>query len=225
MAAGKDRERVSRPLDDDVDDGRLERGGKVEDVALAKRGDRLGRQPKRGLQAGEREVGARPAEADAAGRSGPGRRRVRPSRSPGRRDREAEQLRRLVEGLAEGVVDGGAEAAIVADAVDGQELAVAAGDQEEQIRKRQPVGQPGGERVALEVVDGDERLAGGERDRLGVVSPTSTPPIRPGPAVAATRRCRRTKGPPRAGAATTTPSSASTWARAAISGTTPPKAA
>ena len=48
---------------------------------------------------------------------------------------EAEELGGLVEGLAERVVDRGAEPAIAADAFDCHELRVAAGDEEQQIGK------------------------------------------------------------------------------------------
>ena len=60
-----------------------------------------------------------------------------------------------------------AEAAIAADAFDREELGVAAGDEEQEIGKGETVGQAGGQRVALEMIDRKQRLAGGERDRLG----------------------------------------------------------
>jgi hypothetical protein len=92
---------------------------------------------------------------------------------------QAEQLGRLVEGFADRVVDGGAEPAIFADAVDGNELGMPARDQQQQIGKGQLLGQAGCQRMCLQVVDGDER----RRRRapgLAVVKPTMTPPIRPG---------------------------------------------
>ena len=60
---------------------------------------------------------------------------------------------------------------------------------------------------------------------LAVIRPTISPPTRPGPAVAAIASMSARSTPESARAASTMPSSASTWARAAISGTTPPKAA
>ena len=56
---------------------------------------------------------------------------------------EAEELRHLVEGLAQGIVDGGAKAMVAADAVDDLELGVAAGDQQQKI------GEGAGLRAAL----------------------------------------------------------------------------
>ena len=46
---------------------------------------------------------------------------------------QAEQFRGLVERLAGGVVDGGGEAAVAADPLDEQQLAMAARDQQQQI--------------------------------------------------------------------------------------------
>src|SRR5271154_1482216 len=60
---------------------------------------------------------------------------------------------------------------------------------------------------------------------FAVVSPTMTPPIRPGPAAAATPSSAANDFFPSAMALAITASSASTWARAAISGTTPPNSA
>src|SRR5262245_57286079 len=60
---------------------------------------------------------------------------------------------------------------------------------------------------------------------LAVVRPTMTPPIRPGPAAAATPSMASKLLPASAIARAITRSSASTWARAAISGTTPPNEA
>ena len=80
---------------------------------------------------------------------------------------EAEQLRHLVEGLADGVVDGGAEPLVMADAEHRDDLGVAAGGEEQAIGKRRGVGEPRGQRVRLEMVDRHQRLAGDQRDRLG----------------------------------------------------------
>src|SRR5689334_17964638 len=60
---------------------------------------------------------------------------------------------------------------------------------------------------------------------LAVVRPTITPPIRPGPAAAAMPSMSRKVLPASIIALATMRSSASTWARAAISGTTPPNGA
>src|SRR6056297_123658 len=66
-----------------------------------------------------------------------------------------EDFRCLVEGLAKGVVYGGADAVVLADRADIQRLGMAAGDEKEQIGRRHLIGQPGCQRVAFEVVYGD----------------------------------------------------------------------
>ncbi len=80
--------------------------------------------------------------------------------------REAEQFRGLVEGFAERVVDGGAEADVAADILDQQQLRMPAGDEEQHVGRPEIFGEAGGQRVSFEVVDGDQRQAVDERDRL-----------------------------------------------------------
>ena len=72
----------------------------------------------------------------------------------------------LVEGFAGGVVDGCAHAPAAADALDGDQLAMAAGDQQQQEGVVDVAVEPGRDRVALQVVDGDERQAPGQGDGL-----------------------------------------------------------
>jgi hypothetical protein len=94
-------------------------------------------------------------------------------------------------------------------------------------RESEPVGQPRGQRMAFEMVDGDEGLCRWPRQSpCRSSAPTISPPIRPGPAVAAIASISESVTPHlHRGRPHDRPSSASTWARAAISGTTPPKAA
>ena len=80
---------------------------------------------------------------------------------------EAEQLGGLVEGLADGVVHGGAEPHVIADAAHGDDLGVAAGGEEQAIRKRRVVGQPRGQRMRFQMIDRDQRLVLHQRDGLG----------------------------------------------------------
>ena len=80
---------------------------------------------------------------------------------------EPEQLRGLVEGLADGVVHRGADAHVIADAAHGDDLGVAAGGEEQAIGKRRRVGQPRGERMRFQMIDRDQRLLADQRDRLG----------------------------------------------------------
>ena len=136
---------------------------------------------------------------------------------------QAQQLGDLVEGLADGVVDGGAEAHIVADAAHRDELRMAAGGEQQQIGEADAVGEPRGERMGLEMVHRHQGLAGDERDGLGGGEPHQHAADQAGAgrhrdAVeildGAVRVLQRR--------ATTRRSMTSTWARAAISGTTPP---
>ena len=55
---------------------------------------------------------------------------------------EAQQLGRLVEGLAQRVVERGAEPLVAADVLDHQELGMPAGDEQQEIGKRQPCVRP-----------------------------------------------------------------------------------
>ena len=96
-------------------------------------------------------------------------------------------------------------------------------DEQQQIGKVElRIGQPRGQRMALEMVDRDQRLVAGHRQRLGGDQPTITPPISPGPAVAATASTSASSTPASASTPSISGGSISTWARAAISGTTPP---
>ncbi len=80
---------------------------------------------------------------------------------------EAEQLRGLVEGLADGVVHRVAKQDIVADATHGDDLGMAAGGEKQAIGKIDAVGQPRGERMRLQMIDRDQRCAVDQSDRLG----------------------------------------------------------
>ena len=74
---------------------------------------------------------------------------------------EPEQFRDLVERLADRIVDGPPKPAIVARRRATRRLAMAAGHQQQQIRKRhlrgEQAGQARGERMRLEMIDRDER--------------------------------------------------------------------
>ena len=72
---------------------------------------------------------------------------------------EPQHLGDLVERLADGVIDGGAEAPVGADAFDRQQLAMAARHQEQEVGKFQIVGEPRGKRVPLQMVHRQERQA------------------------------------------------------------------
>src|SRR6185437_3479411 len=79
---------------------------------------------------------------------------------------ETEQFGGLVEGLADGVVYGGAEPHIIADAAHGDDLRVAAGSKKQAIRKLGGVGEPRGERMRFQMIDRNQRLALYQRNRF-----------------------------------------------------------
>ena len=80
---------------------------------------------------------------------------------------EAEQFRRLVESLADRVVDRAAEPQIIADAAHAENLGMAAGGEKQAIGKRRRIGEPRGQRMRFQMIDRDQRLVVRKRDRLG----------------------------------------------------------
>ena len=103
---------------------------------------------------------------------------------------QAEQLRRLVERLAGRVVLRVAEQPVAPDAVDVEELAVAARHEQRDERKRRPrLGEQRRQQMAFEVMDADRRLAAARSRARSQRSrrPAARRPV-PGPAC---RRCRR----------------------------------
>ena len=81
----------------------------------------------------------------------------------------------LVEGLAHGVIDGGAEAHIIADAEHRDDLGVTAGGEKQAIGKCQRAGQPRRQRVGLEMIDRDQRRIVHHRDRFRGGQPDDDP--------------------------------------------------
>ena len=80
---------------------------------------------------------------------------------------QAEQLRRLVERLAGRIVDRRRQPAVVADRRALRAAGNARPNQQQQIGKIEiGIDQPRAQRVAFEMIDRDERLAGAERDAL-----------------------------------------------------------
>ncbi len=177
---------VAGAIGQDLGDGALEAGGDVDGVRMRQRpvreaGDQVG---DGGLEAGEAEVAARPPEQRpgqrealrvAAGGQFLQRRAAGPA--------ETQQLRGLVERLADGVVDGAAEAPVGADALDRDALAMAAGQQQQQIRERRAAHrqsrQARGERVRLQVVHRDERQPARQRRALGEAGADDQPADQP----------------------------------------------
>ncbi len=132
-----------------------------------KRRKPIGLEPHRGLEPGEGKIGLRPPSHRAReiiARRIAFRRLALDERAAG--IAEAEHFRDLVEGFADRIIDRRAEPAIIADAFDGDELGMAAGDEQQQIGKGKIVGEPRRQRMAFEMIDGDEGFAGSERQRL-----------------------------------------------------------
>src|SRR3546814_9535253 len=69
--------------------------------------------------------------------------------------------------FARRVVDGRGEPPVAADSIDRQQLAMAAGRKQQQIGKAKlRFDQARAERMALQMVDRDQRLSGGQAERL-----------------------------------------------------------
>ena len=169
------RDRIRRAVGHHLGHRRLEAGAEIGDIGIAERAGRQGldRMAQRGLEAGEGEIAARPA----AKRAGQGK-ALGIAVLGGALHRgpagiaEPQHLAHLVEGLADRVVDRGAEQAVAPHPFDGDELAMPARDQQRQIGKLDRVGQPGGEHMGFEMVDreegevvrGGDRLAGHRAD-------------------------------------------------------------
>ena len=139
-----------------VGDGLLEGGAEVGDVGSGEAGlggdEGVAGAADGGLQAGEGEVAAFAVEEGAGEGEAVGVARARLALDGGAAGLgEAEELRDLVEGFAGGVVDGAAEAAEGVGGGDGEELAVAAGDEEEEVGEGDGGDEAGGEGVAREV--------------------------------------------------------------------------
>ncbi len=159
---------ATQPVRHHVDHRLLKRRAQIGDVLVGERSDLLGRQPQRGLQSGQREI------AVAAPRHRPRQRETtgvaelrRPLDLRPARIVEPEELRGLVEGFADGVVERGAQPHVIADAAHGDDLGVSAGGEEQAIGERHVIDEAGRERVRLEVVHRDQRLLLDQRDRLG----------------------------------------------------------
>ncbi len=134
--------------------------------------------------------------------------------------------RALVEGLAGGVVERAREHLRRARRARGRRAAACA------RRRRSAPGTAARSSAGCEVGRGDvpvevvDRANGSSRAAakpLAALKPTSSAPTSPGPRVAATSVTSSTLAPARANASAITASISSTWWRAAISGTTPPK--
>ena len=127
----------AQPVADDFDHALLERGAEIAHVLFAQRRDPFRLEPQRGLEPRERKVGVRRAQHGPRQREARGIARQRLAldlRAAG--IAEPQELRRLVEGLADGVVDGGAEPHIIADAQHRDDLRVSAGGEKQAIGKR-----------------------------------------------------------------------------------------
>ena len=128
----------AQPVVDDLDNRLLERGAEIGDVLVAERRDAS--RPRAAARSSspdsEKSGSARPCIGRGSAKrvAIAARRFLLDLRSAG--IAEAQQLRGLVEGLADGVVDGGAEQRVIADATHRHDLGVAAGGEEQAIGKR-----------------------------------------------------------------------------------------
>ena len=155
------RDSPARPVDQAIDHRGLEGCGDILWRMMPHR-------PRhRALEAGEREMRLGRSLQRSRQRHDrlPQRRRLLDVRPAGKA--QAQQLRGLVERLARGIVDRRRDPAIAADALDQQQLAMPARHQQQQIGKGEVrIGQPRAERMPLQMIDRDERLARRMRQRL-----------------------------------------------------------
>ncbi len=117
----------------------------------------VGDQGSGGLQAGEGEVAILAAQKRARQGEAHGVTGFRAGfqrRSAG--IAQPQYLGDLVERLAGGVIDRGAEALVIANAFHREKLAMSAGNQQQQEGKLNILGQAGGKRMAFEMVDADQ---------------------------------------------------------------------
>ena len=140
-----------------------------------------------GLEPGEREIGIRRpnigrGRAKRVGIAGPRRRFDRRAAGIG----QAQQLGGLVESLADRVVHRRAEPVVVADALDGQNLRMAARGEQQQIGEGDPAARRATSAWASRWLTATNGLPVASAKPLPAIRPTSTPPISPGPADAAT---------------------------------------
>ena len=157
----------AQAVGDDLDHALLKRCAEVAHVGFAQRRDLVRFHAQRRLESGKGKIRVRPPEhrpRQGEARGVAGQRLALDLRPAG--VGQAKELRDLVEGFADRVVDGGAKPHIVADPEHRDDLGVAAGGEEETIGKRRRVGEPRGQRMRLEMVDRDQRLLGDERDRF-----------------------------------------------------------
>ena len=178
-------ERTARLFGQDVGNGCLEGGAEVGAVlarqAALLRDQAVARAQERGLEAREGQVAAGTVEQRARQGKAGGVAVLRLALN-GRPSGlgQAEELCRLVEGLAWRVVNGAADPFEPVRGMDDQELAMPARDEEKEVGKGGCVGQARGQRVAGEVIDADEREAGDERDGLGAHHARQEPADEPG---------------------------------------------
>ena len=158
---------MPRPVDQNIRDGGLERGGGVRNVRIGKRRTRQGpdRADDCGLEAGEGKIAIvatahRPGKGEPGGVSAPGSPFHRRSAGIG----QAKQFGGLVESFADGVVQRTAIARILPRAVHRQQFAMAAGHEQQQIGEWQAIRQPRRQCMAFQMVDRHQRQSVDEGD-------------------------------------------------------------
>ena len=165
---GRQSQRIGATVGEDIAHRALEGRAEIGDGLAIPRRQFLTRLAHGRLESGEREVAARLAPHRPRQRETlriASDRRLLDRRAAGKA--QAQQLGGLVETLAGRIVDGGAEPREVAGAAHRQQLAMAARHKQQQIGKRDRLGQAHRQRMPFEMIDGDERLVVREGQRLG----------------------------------------------------------
>ncbi len=161
---------MTHSIADGIHRRRLEGRGHIIGICFA---DHSGRKPfhshaHRGLEAREGKVASGPALHGPRERKTfgvPGARRAFDGGAAG--ITKAEHLCDFIKGLAGRIVHRGAEAAVASDAIDAKQLTMPARNQKQKKREGDLIGKARRERVAFEMIDGDERNFMHRRDHLG----------------------------------------------------------
>ena len=212
----------ARPLDEGADDRALVRRSQVGLPRLRLAADIADGVEQRRLDSGEGEV--EPVQAcdrkrERVGIAVPGQ----PVNFAPAGIAETEQPRALVERLAGGVVDRGAEDGVAGMVLDVEQQGVAAAREEAQKRRLDPVGteEERGD-VAVQVVDRASGRPRAQARAFAAETPTRRAPMSPGPCVTAIVSTSSSVAPASSSASRTTGTTSSRCRRDATSGTTPP---
>src|SRR5690606_35176343 len=168
-ALARNAERCPRAIHDGLDDGLLERRAEIGYGLIIERGNGLRSNAHGCLETSKGKMRLGPAQHRARqgeAVSTTAKRGLLHGWSTGLR--ETEQLGRLVDGLAERIIDRGAETHVLTHALDQKELRMPAGDEQQDIRLPRALGLAVREYVRLDMVHANEWQSVDERNGIGL---------------------------------------------------------